>query len=88
MLAAESTTDFQKRLQRFEDARRVREYQRHALPSLRSMVDLDLAVEIGYHQLLGNPLTVKGILGAVQAAPATVMRRLNRLCKLGVVERR
>jgi DNA-binding MarR family transcriptional regulator len=79
---------FSDRLQTFETIREKRAYERRALPFLKTIVDFDIACEIGYHQLAGCPLTVKQLLLVSLAPPATVMRRLDRLCALGVVERR
>src|SRR5262245_42953969 len=75
------------RLQDFETVREKRAYERRFLPLLKTVVDFDLACEIGYHQLVGCPLTVKQLLLLNLAPPATVLRRLDRLCVLGMVER-
>jgi DNA-binding MarR family transcriptional regulator len=79
---------FADRLQRFEMIRDKRAYERRVLPFLKTIVDFDIACEIGYHQLAGCALTVKQLLLVSLAPPATVMRRLDRLCALGIVERR
>jgi DNA-binding MarR family transcriptional regulator len=79
---------FSDRLHRFETIREKRAYERRVLPFLKTIVDFDIACEVGYHQLAGCPLTVKQLLLVSLAPPATVMRRLDRLCALGVVERR
>lgn len=78
---------FSERLHRFETIREKRAYERRVLPFLKTIVDFDIACEIGYHQLAGCPLTVKQLLLVSLAPPATVMRRLDRLCALGIVER-
>jgi DNA-binding MarR family transcriptional regulator len=75
-------------LHRLETLRKRRAYERRFLPFLKTIVDFDIACEIGYHQLAGCALTVKQLLLLSLAPPATVMRRLDRLCALGVVERR
>ncbi len=74
-------------LRQFESIREKRAYERRFLPFLRTVVDFDLACEIGYHQLATSPLTVKQLLLLKLAPPATVMRRLDRLCALGIVSR-
>ena len=76
------------RLQHFETIREKRAYERRVLPFFKTIVDFDIACEIGYHQLAGCALTVKQLLLVSLAPPATVMRRLDRLCALGIVERR
>jgi len=75
------------RLQDFESVREKRAYERRVLPLLKTVVDFDLACEIGYHQLVGSPLTVKQLLLLNLAPPATVLRRVDRLCALGIVLR-
>ena len=79
---------YAERLHHFETIREKRAYERRVLPFLKTIVDFDIACEIGYHQLAGCPLTVKQLLLVSLAPPATVMRRLDRLCALGIVERR
>ena len=74
-------------LEDFASIREKRAYERRYLPFLKTVVDFDLACEVGYHQLAGSPLTVKHLLLLKLAAPATVMRRLDRLCALGIVSR-
>jgi DNA-binding MarR family transcriptional regulator len=74
-------------LQEFESLREKRAYERRYLPFLKTVVDFDVACEIGYHQATGNPLTVKQLLLLKLAPPATVLRRLDRLCALGIVAR-
>lgn len=76
------------RLHRFESKREMRAYERRVLPLLKTLVDFDVACEVGYHQLAGCPLTVKQLLLISLAPPATVMRRLDRLCALGIVRRK
>ena len=75
------------RLHHFEAIREKRAYERRVLPFLKTIVDFDIACEIGYHQLAGCALTVKQLLLVSLAPPATVMRRLDRLCALGIVKR-
>ena len=79
---------FSDRLHRLETIREKRAYERRVLPFFKTIVDFDIACEIGYHQLAGCALTVKQLLLVSLAPPATVMRRLDRLCALGIVERR
>lgn len=51
---------------------------------LQTLVDFDLAIEIGYHQALDEPLTLKHLFLLDVAPPATVQRRLRRLISLGL----
>jgi hypothetical protein len=64
-----------------------RELGRRYLPFLKTLVDFDIAAEIGLHELTGPPLTVKQLLLLDLAPSVTVLRRLDRLCNLGVVSR-
>ena len=83
--AGSSRADSQ--LKGFASVREMRAYERRYLPFLKTVVDFDLTCEIGYHQLARTPLTVKHLLLLRVAAPATVMRRLDRLCAMGIVLR-
>lgn len=69
----------------YSTLRNIRAFQRKHLSLLESRVDYDLAVEIGYHQRWGRPLTLKQLVLLDIAPPATVQRRLKRLVSLGVV---
>ena len=64
-----------------------RELGRRYLPFLKTLADFDIASEIGLHELTGPPLTVKQLLLLDLAPSVTVLRRLDRLCTLGVVSR-
>lgn len=75
------------RIESFESIRQKRAYERRFLPFLKTVVDFDIACETGFHQLAGTPLTVKHLLLLNLAPPATVLRRLDRLCALEVVVR-
>lgn len=75
------------RIESFESIREKRAYERRFLPFLKTVVDLDIACEVGFHQLAGTPLTVKHLLLLNLAPPATVLRRLDRLCALSVLLR-
>ena len=64
-----------------------RELGRRYLPFLKTLADFDITSEIGLHELTGPPLTVKQLLLLDLAPSVTVLRRLDRLCTLGVVSR-
>ena len=55
------------------------------IPCQKSPKDFDIAVEIGYHQYLGTPLTQKQLLLLGIASPATVRRHVKRLIKTGML---
>ena len=65
-----------------------RELGRRYLPFLKTLNDFDIATEIGLHELTGPPLTVKQLLLLDLAPAVTVLRRLDRLCNLGVISRK
>lgn len=55
------------------------------LPRLKSYKDFDIAVEIGYHQHSGAPLTLKRLLLLDIAPAATVRRHLSRMVREGTI---
>jgi DNA-binding MarR family transcriptional regulator len=69
----------------FAKLRELRVFQRRQLPSLHSIEDFDVVLEIGYHQDLGHPLTLKRLFLQNVGSIATVQRRLGRLKRLGIV---
>ena len=70
----------------FAKLRELRVFQRRQLPSLHSIEDFDVVLEIGYHQDLGHPLTLKRLFLQNVGSIATVQRRLGRLKRLGIVQ--
>ena len=70
----------------FGALRVIREFERAELPFLRSIEDLDIVREIGFHHEAGQPLTPKQLYALGIGAVATVQRRLTQLKKLGVIE--
>jgi DNA-binding MarR family transcriptional regulator len=72
----------------FTGLKKIREFERQQLPFLRSVVDFDLVVEIGYAQELGQPLTLKQLLLLNICSRTTVRRKLARLIDQGIAIRR
>lgn len=70
----------------FSALRRFRALQRNRLPFLKTIVDLDLVIEISHAQESGDPITLKQLFIAQIGPAATVQRRLARLKKQGVVQ--
>ena len=63
----------------------TRAFRRRHLHFLESAEDLDLVLEIGYHQERGEPLSMKRLqLIGVTSVP-TLQRRLRRLRQAGAV---
>lgn len=71
----------------FQALRDKRAFERHRLPFLKTVLDFDIVCEVAFHHFAGSPLTVKRLLLQNLAPTITVLRRLNRLCGLGIVAR-
>jgi DNA-binding MarR family transcriptional regulator len=72
----------------FAALRKVREFERLQLPFIRSLIDFDIVIEIGYAEELKQPLTPKQLFLMRLGSVTTVRRRLARLVEQGVVTRR
>jgi len=71
----------------FQSLRKIQEFEQKNLEFIASPLDAILVAEIGRQEDLRQPLTVKGLLLLNLGASATVRRRLNRLVRLGVVQK-
>lgn len=71
----------------FQPIRKIQEFERKHLPFLDTSLDAILVAEIGRREDLRQPLTVKELQLLDLGAPATVRRRLNRLVRLGIVNK-
>lgn len=72
----------------FATLKKIRELEKAQLPFLKSIIDFDLLVEIGYAEEQDQPLTLKQVVLLDIASRTTVRRRLLRLIEQGVVRRR
>jgi DNA-binding MarR family transcriptional regulator len=72
----------------FAGLKKIREFERQQLPFLRSFVDFDIIIEIGYAEEQGQPLTLKQLVLRNNRARSTVRRKLVRLIEQGIVIRR
>jgi DNA-binding MarR family transcriptional regulator len=72
----------------FAALKHIREFERGQLPFLKSIVDFDIVIEIGYAEEMGQPLTQKQVLLLNLSSRTTVRRRLARLIDEGIVRRR
>ncbi|MGP1679131.1 MAG: hypothetical protein ACTS6J_18495 [Burkholderiales bacterium] len=72
----------------FTGLKKIREFERQQLPFLRSIVDFDIIIEIGYAEEQGQPLTLKQLFLLDIRARSTVRRKLARLIEQGIVIRR
>ena len=58
------------------------------MPFLKSIVDFDILIEIGYAEEQQHPLTLKQILLMNLSSRTTVRRRLVTLIELGIIKSR
>ena len=72
----------------FGALRKMREFERLQLPFIRSLIDLDIIIEIGFAQENKKPLSPKPLFLLNLAPATTVRRRLARLTEQGIVHRR
>ena len=72
----------------FTGLKQIREFERRQLPFLRSVVDFDIVIEIGYAEEQGQPLTLKQLFLLNIRSRTTVRRKLRRLIEQGIVMRR
>src|ERR1700693_4408982 len=72
----------------FSGLKKIREFERLQLPFLKSVVDFDIFIEIGYAEEQGQPLTLKPLFLLNFGSRTTVRRKLARLIEQGIVIRR
>ena len=72
----------------FTGLKQIREFERRQLPFLRTVVDFDIVVEIGYAEEQEQPLTLKQLFLLNIRSRTTVRRKLRRLIDQEIVIRR
>jgi DNA-binding MarR family transcriptional regulator len=72
----------------FTGLKKIREYERQQLPFLKSVVDFDIVIEIGYAEEQGQPLTLKQLFLLNVRSRTTVRRKLAMLIDQGIIIRR
>jgi DNA-binding MarR family transcriptional regulator len=72
----------------FTGLKKIREFERLQLPFLKSLVDFDIVVDIGYAEEREQPLTLKQLFLLNLSSRTTVRRKLTRLIEQGIVIRR
>ena len=72
----------------FTGLKKIREFERLQLPFLKSVVDFDIVIEIGYAEEQEQPLTLKQLFLLNLRSRTTVRRKLARLIEQGIVMRR
>ena len=75
-------------MQLFTGLKKIREFERTQLPFLKSLVDLDIVIEIGYAEEQDQPLTLKQLFLLNISSRTTVRRKLTRLIEQGIITRR
>jgi DNA-binding MarR family transcriptional regulator len=71
----------------FAGLRKIRDFQKLQLAFLRSLLDFDIVIEIGYQQERGQPMTLKQLFLLDICSRTTVRRKLARLVDDGIVIR-
>lgn len=71
----------------FTGLKKIREFERLQLPFLKSIVDFDIVIEIGYAEETGQPLTLKQLFLLNISSRTTVRRKLTAHIKQGIVIR-
>jgi len=77
-----------KNMKLFSALKKIRELERVQLPFIKSIVDMDILIEIGYAEEQERPLTLKQVLLLNLSSRTTVRRRLAKLLEQGIVRRR
>jgi DNA-binding MarR family transcriptional regulator len=63
----------------FTGLRKIRQSERTHLPLLRTIIDYDIVIEIGYEEERGRPLTLKRLYLLDICSRGTLRRRLDQL---------
>jgi DNA-binding MarR family transcriptional regulator len=72
----------------FAALRKITEFERLQLLFIRSLIDFDIIIEIGYAYEQERPLTPKQLFLLNVGSVTTVRRRLAKLTEQGIVKRR
>jgi DNA-binding MarR family transcriptional regulator len=72
----------------FTGLKKIRELERVQLPFLRSVIDFDILIDIGYAEEQGQPLALKQLFLLNISSRTTVRRKLAKLVEQGIVVRR
>lgn len=71
----------------FAGLRKIREYQREQLPFLKSVVEFDIVVEIGFAEEAGTPITLKQLSLLGICSRTTLRRKLAQLMQQEIIVR-
>ena len=72
----------------FTGLKKIREFEKLQLPFLKSVLDFDILIEIGYAEEQGQPLTLKQLYLLNVSSRTTVRRRLSNLIQQRIIVRR
>ena len=72
----------------FTGLKKIRDFERQQLPFLKSVLDFDIVIEIGYAEEQGQPLTLKQLFLINISSRTTVRRKLAMLIEQEIVVRR
>jgi hypothetical protein len=72
----------------FTGLKKIREFERRQLPFLRTVVDFDIVIEIGYAEEQEKLLTLKQLFLLNLRSRTTVRRKLAKLIEREIVIRR
>ena len=72
----------------FTGLRKIREFEKLQLSFLKSIIDFDIVIEIGYAAETGQPLTLKQLFLVEISSRTTVRRKLSKLIEQVIVIRR
>ena len=72
----------------FATLKKVRDFEKLEFPFIKSLIDFDIVIEVGYAQEQGKTLTPKQLFLLKIGSITTVRRRLTRLVGKGVIHRR
>jgi hypothetical protein len=72
----------------FAGLKKIRDFERLQLPFLKSVVDFDIVIEIGYEEERGRPLTFKRLYLLKVCSSGTMRRKLTQLIGRGIVIKR
>jgi DNA-binding MarR family transcriptional regulator len=70
----------------FAGLRKIREYQKGRLPFVRSLVEFDIVIEIGYAEECGEPITLKQLQLLNICSRTTMRRKLAQLIEQQIVQ--
>lgn len=72
-------------MQLFAALKKIRDFERLQLPFLKSLVDFDIIIEVGYAEEGNRPLTPKQLYLLALGSHTTVRRRLVALVERGII---